>query len=93
MVPITAIFMFKHNYLRSGSGLSIGVAYQDGGDWISLWEVTPTGDIDPGPAGKTRPLRQRPRALVLALPAPPLRPVLAALAQLAARILELETLY
>ncbi len=43
----TAVFMFKHNYLRSGSGLSIGVAYQDGGNWISLWEVTPTSDIDP----------------------------------------------
>lgn len=43
----TAIFMFKHNYIRSGSGLSIGLAYQDGGNWISLWEVTPNSNIDP----------------------------------------------
>jgi hypothetical protein len=42
----TAVLMFKHNYIRQGTGLSIGVAYQDGGQWISVWEVTPNSNID-----------------------------------------------
>lgn len=43
----TAVLMFKHNYIRSGSGLDIGVAYKDGSNWISVWEVTPNSNIDP----------------------------------------------
>ena len=43
----TAVLMFKHSYVRSGSGLDIGVAYKDGSNWISVWETTPNSNIDP----------------------------------------------
>ncbi len=42
----TAVLMFKHNYIKAGVGLSIGVAYKDGSNWVSLWEQTPMNNID-----------------------------------------------
>ncbi len=41
----TAAFVFKHSYVKSGSGVTIGVATRNGGDWVSIWEKTPTDDI------------------------------------------------
>jgi len=43
----TAILMFKHNYVRAGSGLTIGVAIAQGSTWVPIWEKTPNQNIDP----------------------------------------------
>lgn len=43
----TAAIIFKHSFDRGGSGVTIGVATRSGGDWVTVWQVTPTGDIDP----------------------------------------------
>ncbi len=42
----TVVLMFKHKYVRSGSGLTIGVAYRDGNTWVPLWEETQSQSID-----------------------------------------------
>ena len=42
----TVVLMFKHKYVRSGHGLTIGVAYRDGTTWVPLWEETPSQNID-----------------------------------------------
>ena len=42
----TASIVFKHSFTGS-SGVTIGVATRSAGDWTTVWEVTPTGAIDP----------------------------------------------
>jgi len=42
----TAAIIFKHSYDRGGSGVTIGVATRSGGEWVTVWQVTPTDDID-----------------------------------------------
>lgn len=42
----TAVLMFKHKYIKVGSGLTIGVAIADGSSWIPVWETTPNQSID-----------------------------------------------
>ncbi len=41
----TAAILFKHSYKKAGTGVTIGVATRHGGDWTSVWSVTPTDDI------------------------------------------------
>jgi len=44
----TVMLIFKHNFVKgSGSAPAIGVATRAGGDWVSVWEVTPSASIDP----------------------------------------------
>jgi len=43
----TAVLMFKHKYIKAGSGLTIGVAIADGSSWIPVWEITPTQNVGP----------------------------------------------
>lgn len=43
----TAILMFKHYYIKAGSGITIGVAIKDGVDWVPVWEETPNQNIGP----------------------------------------------
>jgi len=42
----TAILMFKHRYIKAGTGVDIGVAIKDGTAWIPVWEQTPMMSID-----------------------------------------------
>ena len=43
----TAVLMFKHKYVRAGSGLTIGVAIADGSSWVPVWELTPSQNVGP----------------------------------------------
>jgi len=42
----TAAILFKHSYKKAGTGVTIGVATRHGGDWTSIWSITPTDDIE-----------------------------------------------
>jgi len=42
----TAAIIFKHKYIKNNSGITIGVATRSGGDWNTVWELTPGEDID-----------------------------------------------
>lgn len=42
----TAILMFKHKYIKAGTGVSIGAAIKDGTAWIPVWELSPMNNID-----------------------------------------------
>ncbi len=43
----TAAIVFKHSYIKGGTGVTIGVATRSAGDWTTVWEITPTDDIAP----------------------------------------------
>ncbi|PLX04805.1 MAG: hypothetical protein C0595_01795 [Marinilabiliales bacterium] len=44
----TAAIIFKHKYIKNNSGITIGVATRSGGDWNTVWELTPGEDIEAG---------------------------------------------